>query len=204
MADKWSHRWRSRVCSVFLRNDPWAGRSNTHRNWDLKKNDKKKRKGKRKWHANRSACSACRGSKPVFTSPKLHTNWHIFGPTGLRVVSFKGKKHHALHTAHTRVTYGTRAPSWMTMYLKLVPAEKRQEFCGEPCSSKGMNKYAHCLSIKIKNKKMGKTKCKRRTEKNKKNACLPGLELASSNSKLHPSYLGRRSVVIHYIHYKLP
>ena len=124
MADKWSHRCRSRVCLVFWRNDPWAGRSNTHINWDLKKKWQE-RKGKRKWHANRSACGACRGWKPVFTNPNLHTNWHILDQLDYELYLLKGKKHHALHTAHTRVTHGTRAPSWMTMYPNLSRHSKK-------------------------------------------------------------------------------
>ena len=94
------------------------------------------------------------------------------------------KKTDALHTAHATVTHGTRAHTRMTTFLKPVPTQKRQELW------RAVQLRRDTYQVDFWSTKHQPSKNKWGKEKER----LPGLELASSNSKLHPSYLDRRPV----------
>ena len=78
----------------------------------------------------------------------------------------------------------------MKIYLSPVPAEGRQ-ICGVSCSSKDIHLIPSYLSKNhrhLKNKEKNKEK-NRQTKTRRKKKSLPGLDLATPNSKLHPVYL---------------
>ena len=67
--------------------------------------------------------SACRGSN---LRPQIQgCTQALLGPS--RLHSFKENKHYAVHTAHARVTYGTRAQPWTINTPQTCPSTGKAE-----------------------------------------------------------------------------
>ena len=114
----------------------------------------------------------------------------MFRPSGLLFYITKTSRNtHGTRTRDTRHTLPNVDDNTPQTCLRTGKAE-----LGEPCSSKEMHTYASIYVYYLskththEKKQMGRKKPKKANEEKSKKERLPGLELASSNSKLHPSY----------------
>ena len=95
-----------------------------------RKKKRKKRKTKMNYIKGKETRGALVGARPRTSSnPKVHISciqYILTKGTRMYVIVFQGKKTHALHTAHAPVTPCTRAQTGIIIYLKPVPAQRRQ------------------------------------------------------------------------------
>ena len=121
----------SRVTLIFLRNQSMRQINQIHNK--QQRTQKQNRKNGTPPPANlnenkRQREALLPGLEPTSTNPKLHTSYCSCISLGQAYCAFI----HFRKTKKSRITQGTLPQTWTIVYLKPVPAQERQSFCGEP------------------------------------------------------------------------